>query len=104
MEPVTAAAFEFDIEDGYDNARIEVLATPALPADLDLYLQRLDDDGWSDDLAAGESGELDHETLTAGRQAPGRYRIVVHNWAGPPSQVEVSVTFLNGGGDPGPVP
>jgi putative CocE/NonD family hydrolase len=102
VEPVTAAAFEFDIEDGYDNARLEVLATPALPADLDLYLQRLDGEVWSENLAAGESGELDHETLVAGRQAPGHYRIVVHNWAGPPNQVEVSVTFLNSDGVPAP--
>jgi putative CocE/NonD family hydrolase len=101
VEPVTAAAFEFDIEDGFDNARLEVVATPALPADLDIYLQRLDGETWSEDLAAGESGELDHETLVAGRQQPGRYRIVVHNWAGPPNEVEVVVTFLNGEGVPG---
>jgi predicted acyl esterase len=102
VEPVTAAAFEFDVLDGFDNARLEVLATPALPADIDLYLQRLGADGtWSEDLAAGESGELDHETLVAGRQPPGRYRVVVHSWAGGPNQVEVTVTFVNSEGVPG---
>ncbi len=101
VEPVTAAAFEFDIIEGFDNATLEVLATPAAPADVDLSLQRLDGDTWSEDLAAGESGELDRETLVAGRQEPGRYRIVVHSWAGPPNQVDVTVTFFNGDGGAG---
>jgi uncharacterized protein len=102
VEPITAASFEFDVEEGFDNARIEVLATPMAPADIDLYLQRQADDGtWGSDIAAGESGDLDKETLVAGRQAPGRYRIVVHSWAGTPNQVDLLITFVNSEGEPG---
>jgi uncharacterized protein len=102
VEPVTAASLEFDVEEGFDNARIEVLATPALPADIDLYLQRQADDGsWGSNIAAGESADLDKETLVAGRQSPGRYRIVVHSWAGPPNQVDLTITFVNSAGEAG---
>jgi hypothetical protein len=37
-----------------------VQATPSLPADIDLFLQRRSADGsWGDDIASGISGELD---------------------------------------------
>jgi hypothetical protein len=37
-----------------------VQATPSLPADIDLFLQRRSADGsWGDDIASGVSGELD---------------------------------------------
>ncbi|HEV2088345.1 MAG TPA: CocE/NonD family hydrolase, partial [Cryptosporangiaceae bacterium] len=68
VQPVTAASFEFDAEEGFDNAALDVLAKPDLPADLDLYLQRQDEDGsWSKSLAAGESSSTSEETLTYGR-------------------------------------
>jgi X-Pro dipeptidyl-peptidase-like protein len=102
VEPVTAVGFEFDIQEGFDNASLEAVATPATPADIDLYLQRqLEDGTWSDDITSGASGELTHERLTAGRQEPGRYRILVHNWAGGPTDVEVQITFFNQNGEPG---
>ncbi len=104
VEPVTAAAYEFVVEEGYDNATLEVVATPAAPADIDLSLQRQTDDGWSDDLASGTSGSLDEEGLTYTNTSgirPGVYRVLVHNWAGGPNQVEVALTFLNGEGEPG---
>ncbi|MGH2955139.1 MAG: CocE/NonD family hydrolase [Solirubrobacterales bacterium] len=101
VEPVTAAAFEFDSEEGFDNASFEAIATPSLPpADLDLYLQRQVDDGW-EDVTAAETGDLEREVLTAGRLGPGRYRIVVHNWLGAPQQVSLKLTFFNGAGEPG---
>jgi predicted acyl esterase len=103
VEPVTAVGFEFDIQDGFDNASLEAVATPATPADIDLYLQRqLEDGTWSDEITSGASGELTHERLTAGRQEPGRYRILVHNWAGGPTDVELQITFFNQNGEPGP--
>jgi hypothetical protein len=45
VEPLTAASFEFQIEDGFDNDQLRALAVPELPADIDLYLQRQDQDG-----------------------------------------------------------
>ena len=107
-EPVTAGSFQFTVEEGYDNAELTAVATPMLPADIDLYLQRQQEDGtWSDDIASGASGSLESESLTykvAQGIEPGVYRIVVHNWAGPPNQVEVEVTFTNGVGEPGQAP
>ncbi|MGH9137978.1 MAG: CocE/NonD family hydrolase, partial [Acidimicrobiales bacterium] len=101
LEPLTAAGFEFDILDGFDNARLEVVATPLLPADVDLYLQRWENGEWSDDLATAESESLESETLTSGRHPPGHYRIVVHNWLGPPNEVSLSITFFNQDDEPG---
>jgi hypothetical protein len=100
LEPVTAAPFAFESTD-VDNASVEVLATPALPADLDIYLQRQLEDGSWEDLASGESGDLDKEVLTGPIPATGAYRILVHSWLGPPNQVEVVVTFRNRDGEPG---
>jgi hypothetical protein len=54
--------------------------------------------------ARAENGDLDGEELFAGRLPPGEYRIVVHNWGGPPNEVEVTGTFFNRDGEPGPGP
>jgi hypothetical protein len=80
-----------------------VQATPAMPADLDLYLQRQAADGsWGGDIVSGTSGELTGETMTTTRLGPGTYRIEVHNWAGPPgNQVSLHTTFFNSAGEPG---
>jgi putative CocE/NonD family hydrolase len=103
LEPVTAASFEFDSEEGYDNAAMETVATPSSPpADIDLYLQKRTEDGEWEDVTAAETGDTNQEVLTAGRMDPGRYRIVVHNWAGGPQQVHLEITFFNGDGEPGP--
>jgi predicted acyl esterase len=100
IEPITAVGFEYDILAGFDNATMNVLATPNLPADIDLYLQKQTDGGWAD-VTAGESGDLDKETLTAGRLPAGHYRILVHNWAGGPVIVDLDITFLNRDGQEG---
>jgi hypothetical protein len=102
LEPVTAASFEFDSEEGFDNASMEAVATPSSPpADIDLYLQKRTEDGGWEDVTAAETGDTTREVLTAGRMDPGRYRIVVHNWAGGPQQVHLEITFFNGDGQPG---
>jgi hypothetical protein len=72
------------------------MASPSSPADLDLYLQQeLPDGSWTAPITAGETGSLEEEVLTAGRQPPGRYRILVHNWAGGPQQAELTIMFFN---------
>ena len=100
---VTSAYFEFESLAGADNDLLEVRATPALPADVDLYLQRqLSDGSWSGDLASATSSALDGETLVGGPLGAGRYRVEVHNWAGPPAlEVQLQLTFYNGAGEPG---
>jgi hypothetical protein len=50
----------------------------------------------------GGPRRLHPERLTAGRQDPGRYRILVHNWAGGPTEVDLQITFFNQNGEPGP--
>jgi uncharacterized protein len=100
QDGVTSAMFEFDALEGHDNARLSVLATPAAPSDMDLYLQRQNADGtWSDDLAVGGSSSTESETLEFGRLQPGRYRIEVHNWAGAPgTEVALKLTFYDSTG------
>jgi hypothetical protein len=78
---VTSSVFEFDVPAGADDAAMVAQATPLLPADLDLYLQRqLAGGAWSGDLASATSGSLTDEVLESGRLVAGsRYRIEVHN-------------------------
>ncbi len=99
----TTAFFEFDSSASFDNAKAVVQATPASPADVDLYLQRKQADGtWGGDLASGAGSELTSETMTTGRLAPGRYRVEVHNWLGiPATSVALKLTFYNSSGEPG---
>jgi hypothetical protein len=101
---LTSAFFEFDVEPGKDNATAEILATPAAPADIDLYLQKRNGDGsWTGDVGAGASGSLSEETMRLANLQPGRYRLEVHNWAGPPANtVDLKITFFNSAGEPGP--
>ncbi|MFP5219278.1 MAG: CocE/NonD family hydrolase [Actinomycetes bacterium] len=105
VEGVTAAAVEFTTTENADNAAFDVVATTATPADVDLYLQKQEADGsWGDDLAAGESGELTGEKLTAGRLDPGTYRVLVVSWAGAATQVDVEGTFYDSTGTAGGAP
>lgn len=85
--------------EGADDARFDVRATTATPADVDLYLQRQNEDGsWGHDLATGASSDLDGESLSAGRLPAGTYRVLVVNWAGAATQVEVAGTFFDSSG------
>ncbi len=101
---LTSAFLEFDVEPDKDNATTEVHATPSAPADVDLYLQKRNADGmWTGDLSSGASGSLTDETMRVESLQPGRYRVEVHNWAGPPAnQVALKITFFNSAGEPGP--
>jgi hypothetical protein len=101
---LTSAFFEFDVQPDKDNATTEVRATPSAPADIDLYLQKRNADGsWTGDLSSGASGSLTDETMRVENLQPGRYRVEVHNWAGPPAnQVGLKITFFNSAGEPGP--
>ena len=99
-EGVTDAYVPFEVEEGYDNARLEAASEAALPGDIDLHLQRRTDDGW-ETIASGMTFDLQRETLSTTRPAPGEYRLQVQNWGGGPNQVDVLVRFLNGAGEPG---
>ena len=100
---LTSDYLEFESQEGADNARLSAVATPAAPADIDLYLQRQNADGtWSADLATGGSASTETETLEFGRLAPGRYRLEAHNWAGPPgTAVALKLTFYDSSGHMG---
>jgi hypothetical protein len=98
---VTSGAVEFTVPEGADVARMSALATPNLPADVDLYLQRqLADGSWSGDLVSGTSGSLTEETLDSARLLAGsRYRVEAHLWAGAPAtQIAMQLTFYNSAG------
>jgi hypothetical protein len=98
---VTSGTVEFTVPEGADVARMSALATPNLPADVDLYFQRqLADGSWSSDLVSGTSGSLTEETLDTARLLPGsRYRVEAHLWAGAPAtQVAMQLTFYNSAG------
>ncbi|HEX2051302.1 MAG TPA: CocE/NonD family hydrolase [Actinomycetota bacterium] len=100
---VTSQYVEFDVQAGFDNARMVATAIPAQPADIDLYLQRQRLDGsWGGDMRSGTSGSLTEEVVTADRLHPGHYRIEVHNWSGPPAnQVDMTIDFFNQAGEKG---
>jgi hypothetical protein len=100
---VTSEYFEFDVDAVHDNAAMRGRATPTLPADLDLYLQRRNDDGtWSEAGSGTNGGALDGETIGIEPLIPGHYRLEVHNWAGPPgNQIAIELKFLNSAGQTG---
>jgi hypothetical protein len=100
---VTSEYLEFDVDAVHDNAGLQGRATPTLPADLDLYLQRQNADGtWSEFATGTNGGDLDGETIGTNNLTPGHYRLEVHNWAGPAGNpVAIELTFLNSAGQPG---
>ncbi len=100
---VTSEYFEFDVDAVHDNAAMRGRVTPTLPADLDLYLQRRNDDGtWSQAGSGTNDGALDGEEIGISPLTPGHYRLEVHNWAGPAgNQVAIELRFLNSAGQPG---
>ena len=100
---VTSEHIPFTVEEGKDNNTLLVGANPSLPADIDLYLEKLQTDGTWAAITAGTSGELTHEGFVLAQPPPGNYRLEVHNWAGAPgTRVDVTMTFVNSAGVPGP--
>ena len=97
---VTSGYLQFTVPAGADDASMIAQATPTLPADIDLYLQRqLADGSWSGDLSSGTSGSLTDEVLQTGRLLPeNTYRVEAHNWAGPPNTIGLELTFFNSNG------
>jgi hypothetical protein len=88
----TSGFFEFDVKDG--NALLEAKVTSDTIQDPDLFLQRkLLDGSWSTDVADGATGRSNLETLSYGKPRPGRYRLEVHNWAGAPGPMDITITF-----------
>ena len=97
---VTSEFFEFDVSADHDNATMEGLATPAQPADLDIYLDRQQADGsWTRVAGGTNDGALDGEDIATGRLLPGHYRLQVHNFLGPPgNEVAITLTFFDSDG------
>ena len=100
---VTSQYFEFDVAEGHDNAKMEGVATPSAPADLDLYLEREGADGeWTEAGDGANDGSLESESISTGRLAPGHYRLEIHNFAGPPgNEVAIELVFFDSKGSPG---
>ncbi|HEV2062408.1 MAG TPA: CocE/NonD family hydrolase [Solirubrobacteraceae bacterium] len=100
---LTTEYVPFELLAGEDNAKMEGKATPSLPADLDLYLERQSESGSWVKVADGRNdGSLTEEVISTQRLEPGKYRLAVHNWAGPPAnEVDVELTFFDRSGNPG---
>ncbi|HEX8206976.1 MAG TPA: CocE/NonD family hydrolase [Solirubrobacteraceae bacterium] len=95
---------EFALGEGEDNARAEAVAVPSQQADIDLYVQRKAADGsWEDVETSSNGSELDKAAIAVGdRLEPGQYRLVVHNYIGPPDHdVAVKMTFFDTAGQSG---
>jgi hypothetical protein len=104
VDGVTSQYLEFDVSAEHDNASMEGAATPAQPADIDLYLERQLADGSWEEVPGGQpnGGALDGEQIAAGRLEPGHYRLEVHNYVGPPgNEVAIKLTFFDSDGNPG---
>jgi putative CocE/NonD family hydrolase len=99
----TSAYVPFELLAGQDNARMEGIAKPTAPADVDLYLQRQSASGAWVEVARGRNNEsLTEELISTNRLEPGKYRLEVHHWAGAPAnQVDVELTFFGRDGQPG---
>jgi hypothetical protein len=80
------------------------VATPSQPADIDLYLERQRADGeWTAVDGSSNGGDLDkQENDWPGRLLPGKYRLEVHNYLGPPgNDVAIALTFFDSAGTAG---
>ena len=94
---LTTEYVAFELLSGQDNAKMEGVAKPGMPADLDLYLERQTETGSWVKVADGRNNEsLSEELISTERLEPGKYRLAVHNWAGPPqNSVGVELTFFD---------
>jgi hypothetical protein len=100
---LTSEYIRFTVEAGKDNTRMAVGAVPSLPADIDLFLQKEQADGSWVEVTSGGSARLTDEGFVLSQPPPGNYRLEVHNWIGlPATRVDVTITFVNSAGVPGP--
>ena len=91
-----AARWEFEVLPGFDNAKLLIAASYSQPGDIDLFLQMQQADGSYVDVASGTTGRLDGETLQMSAPQPGKYVLLVENWAGLPAMtVNLKATFYN---------
>ena len=100
---LTTEYVAFELLSGQDNAKMEGIAKPGMPADVDLYLERQSETGSWVKVADGRNNEsLSEELISTQRLEPGKYRLAVHNWAGPPqNKVDVGLTFFDSSGRAG---
>ena len=104
VDGVSSEYIEFDVLDGFDNASMKGVATPSQPADIDMYLERQRTDGeWTSIDGSSNGSDLDKEENDwPDRLLPGKYRLQVHNYLGPPgNEVAISLTFFDSAGNPG---
>ena len=81
----------------------DVLEAASAEAEAFINIRYDDAQASVDKVAEGATGSLTEEGLTFAAPAPGRYRVEVHNWAGAPAtRVDLTTTFLNSAGEPGP--
>ncbi|HEX2084416.1 MAG TPA: CocE/NonD family hydrolase C-terminal non-catalytic domain-containing protein, partial [Solirubrobacteraceae bacterium] len=95
---------EFELLEGQDNARAEVVAIPQEQADIDLYVERQAEDGsWEEVDQTSNGPDTTQESIAVTqRLEPGRYRLDVYNYLGPPeNDVAVKMTFFDTAGDAG---
>jgi hypothetical protein len=96
----TSSFVEFDVEGGHSSLHAELTAATGDP---DLYVQRRQPDGtWSDDIAAGSSGQVGRETLTYEEPPAGRYRVEVVNVCCQPATGTLTVSFAVPSAEPAP--
>jgi hypothetical protein len=96
LQSVAGATFPFDVQSGFDNARLTADAGYTGPADVDLYLQQQQPDGSWADVASAISSRLDGESLQYGLPAPGHYRLLVEEYLGAPLlNVHLAIGFYN---------
>ncbi len=104
VEGVTDAFVDFTVGSEWDNAELQVRADVTVePADIDLYLYQLDEDGnvTGDAVASGTSFDLTGESLSYLDPPPGDYRLQIQNWAGSPNVVDYLIRFINSAGEVG---
>ena len=103
LPPTCYAAFELDVDGTFNNQQMSVELTAANAVDYDLYLERQSrvSGAWS--RAGRAATGSASETLTLLKPLPGRYRVLVVNWAAGMPADSLSVTFSNEyAGDPPP--
>ncbi|MCI0636962.1 MAG: hypothetical protein L0206_24065 [Actinobacteria bacterium] len=100
--PALGATYELDVLDGFDNDRMVVEASWAIPSDFDVRVEMLDEvTGVWEERGCECSFVANSEEVTVFSPEPGRWRVRLDNFAALPQDVQGSVTFV---ADPAPAP